>query len=353
MDNARLISEEPHLSRRIAQDGKSIYDARADAQKLAFGPIAFHAAVAVRDLGILEALADAGAAGLIPERVAEMTKLPLYGVKVLLEAGLVTAMVTLENGSYRLTGTGLLTLRDTLTRANMDFVADVCYRGMAHLKEAVRTGTPAGLKELGPWSTVYEGLSHLPENVQRSWFTFDHYYSDGLFPNALPIVFAALPRRLLDIGGNTGRFSLACARHNSLVHVALLDLPGQAAMAKENVRAAGFADRITCHDIDFLDPAQEFPGEQDAIWMSQFLDCFSEEQIVSILERARRALAPNGRIHIVDLYWDRQKHAAARFCLVMTSLYFTCLANGNSKMYHSDDMRACVRRAGLEVEKEV
>jgi hypothetical protein len=86
--------------------------------------------------------------------------------------------------------------------------------------------------------------------------------------------------------------------------------------------------------------------------MSQFLDCFSEDEIVSILERARRALAPNGRLYIVDTYWDNQEHAAARFVLVMTTLYFACLANGNSKMYRSDEMRGCVQRAGLHIERE-
>ena len=35
----------------------------------------------------------------------------------------------------------------------------------------------------------------------------------------------------------------------------------------------------------------------------------------------------------------------------MTSLYFTAMANGNSKMYHSDDMIRLVREAGLEVEE--
>jgi hypothetical protein len=34
----------------------------------------------------------------------------------------------------------------------------------------------------------------------------------------------------------------------------------------------------------------------------------------------------------------------------MTSLYFTVMANGNSKMYHSDDMARLVREAGMEVE---
>lgn len=34
----------------------------------------------------------------------------------------------------------------------------------------------------------------------------------------------------------------------------------------------------------------------------------------------------------------------------MTSLYFTAMANGNSKMYHSDDMISIINKAGLEIE---
>ena len=33
----------------------------------------------------------------------------------------------------------------------------------------------------------------------------------------------------------------------------------------------------------------------------------------------------------------------------MTSVYFTVMANGNSKMYHSDDMIKQIERAGLKV----
>ena len=36
--------------------------------------------------------------------------------------------------------------------------------------------------------------------------------------------------------------------------------------------------------------------------------------------------------------------------LTMTSLYFTALANGNSKMYNTDDMTRLIHQAGLEVE---
>ncbi len=341
------------MTGRPGRDEKPLYEALIDAQKLAFAPLSFHAALALRDLGILAALADAKAEGLSAERIAQATRLPLYGVKVLLEAGVVCELVALKDESFRLRQLGSLILRDAMTRANMDFTADVCYRGMAHLREAVTSGKPAGLRELGSWNTIYEGLSQLPPHVQQSWFKFDHYYSDHMFPAALPVVFANKPRRLLDVGANTGKFALTCFEHDSQVNIGLLDLPAQLDMARQTIDAKGHAARASYHPIDFLDPSREFPRDQDAIWMSQFLDCFSEEEIVSILERARRALAPHGRIYIVDTYWDNQEHAAARFVLVMTTLYFTCLANGNSKMYGSNEMRGCVQRARLHIEREL
>jgi len=349
----RIQSDGEPLSNRIVRDEKTLYEAKAEAQRLAFAPLAFHAALTLRDLGLLEALANGGAQGVTAEQVAELTRLPIYGVKVLLEAGAVTDLVALETDRFRLTKLGLLVLQDTMTRVNMDFTADVCYRGMMHLRDAVREGRPSGLQELGPWANIYEGLAHLPPHVQNSWFAFDHYYSDGLFPAALPVVFERKPQRLLDVGANTGKFSMSCLRHDADVTVTLLDLPGQLDMARSNIDAAGHGARARFNPINFLDRSREFPAGQDAIWMSQFLDCFSEDDIVSILERARRALAPNGRIYIVDTYWDNQEHAAARFVLVMTTLYFTCLANGTSKMYHSNDMRACVQRAGLRIEREI
>ena len=341
------------MAARSGRDEKPLYEALIDAQKLAFGPLAFQATLALRDLGILATLAEARQEGLTAEDIAQATSLPLYGVKVLLESGVVSDLVAHEGDRFYVRQLGLLVLRDTMTRVNMDFTADVCYRGMAHLRETVQTGKPAGLRELGSWNTIYEGLAQLPPQVQRSWFAFDHYYSDHMFPNALPLVFADRPKRLLDVGANTGKFALACLEHDPQVNVSLLDFPGQLEMARQAIAASGHSLRASYHPIDFLDATREFPADQDAIWMSQFLDCFGEEQIVSILERARRALLPHGRIYIIETFWDQQQHAAARFVLTMTSLYFACLANGNSKMYRSDDMRNCVQRAGLRIEREL
>ena len=74
------------------------------------------------------------------------------------------------------------------------------------------------------------------------------------------------------------------------------------------------------------------------------------EEITSILTRAKAAMDKDTRLFIMETLWDRQRFEPAAFCLTMTSLYFTAIANGNSKMYNTEDMEHCINAAGLEVE---
>ena len=108
----------------------------------------------------------------------------------------------------------------------------------------------------------------------------------------------------------------------------ILDLPQQIALAQENIAKAGFSHRIGFHAVDMLSPAA-LPGEADVWWMSQFLDCFSPDQIVAMLTRVAQVMKPGARLCIMELFWDAQKFEAASFSLNATSLYFTCMANGN------------------------
>jgi NCAIR mutase (PurE)-related protein len=100
-----------------------------------------------------------------------------------------------------------------------------------------------------------------------------------------------------------------------------------------------------------LDKNEAFPNGFDAIWMSQFLDCFSEEEVTSILTRAAKSMNENSKLFIMETFWDRQRFETAAYALSQISLYFTAMANGNSKMYHSEDMIKCIEKAGLKVER--
>lgn len=335
-------------------DNKRALDAKYEAQKIAFGPIIFQATRCLRDLGILELVENSREEGMTEEEVASSLNLSLYGVRVLMEAGLGMGLLCINDGKYTTTKTCYFVLRDKMTTANMNFVHDVCYLGLFNLKESIVTGKPEGLKVFGEhWNTVYEALSSLPEQVQKSWFEFDHFYSDLAFPEVLPLVFKHKPKTIFDVGGNTGKFSLKCVQFSPEVKVKILDLPGQLEMSAKNIKEAGFEDRISGFPINLLDEDQSFPKGADAVWMSQFLDCFSEAEIVSILNRAKGAITKDGAIYILDTYWDRQQFEAAAFSLQQTSLYFTNIANGNSQMYHSKNMIQCIHEAGLYVDEDV
>lgn len=336
----------------FTKETKTALQAKEAALWIAFAPVAFQAARALRDFGILQAVSAAGAQGLTIEEIGERVTLSRYAIRVLLEAGLGLEVLVVNNKKYVLTKTGYFLEHDTLTRINMNFVQDICYKGMYHLQDSLREGRPAGLQELGPWDTIYPGLPVLPPEIGKSWFDFDHYYSDMAFPQALAIVFGDKPRRLLDIGGNTGKWTLACTAHDPDVQVTLFDLPGEIAIAQRRVEEAGVSDRVSFHTADILNESLPFPSGFDAIWMSQFLDCFSEPQIESILRRCREALTDGGTIYILEPFWNRQIFKSAAFCLQQTSLYFTAMANGNSQMYHTDEFFQCVHNAGLQIVDE-
>jgi len=337
----------------FSKDSKSAFDAISFAQFIAFAPIVFQASKSLRDLGVLEAIEQSGTNGLTLDEITTKQNLSEYGARVLVEAGLGIGLLIKNNDKYTITKTGLFILNDKMTRVNMDFSHDVCYEGMFTLTDSIKQGKPTGLKVFGEWPTVYEALAHLPKKVQDSWFGFDHYYSDGSFEQALEQLFKRKPKHLLDIGGNTGKFTLKCMNYNPDVKVTILDLPGQLAMAKENIAKTNFGDRVGYHPINILDDSQKFPKGVDGIWMSQFLDCFSEDEIVSILKRCHEAVADDGHIYIMETFWDRQKFEPAAFSLQMTSLYFTNIANGNSQMYDSAVFNKLIDKAGFEIVEQI
>ncbi|MCG9543309.1 methyltransferase domain-containing protein [Vibrio sp. Isolate33] len=324
-------------------------EAKTEAQKLSFAPIVFHTARTLRDLGILKALDDAGSDGLPAETLSELTGVSEYGVKVLLDMALSAHIVTWEKPNYKMANLGFYLLHDGMTNANMDFTADVCYAAMMHLTEAIEEGTPAGLKELGDWETIYQGLSQLPEKAKESWFKFDHFYSDRSFPVLLEKVFSKEPKTLVDIGGNTGKWAMQCCNHDADVEVTIVDLPQQLEMAMANAKQHGHQDRVTPFPANMLDKQQALPTGADVWWMSQFLDCFSPMEILSILKRVRSHMSEEATVYILELFWDAQKYDAASYSLNATSLYFTCLANGNSRFYRSEDFLEIVEEAGFEV----
>lgn len=342
-------------------DNIDAVNAKFEAQKIAFAPLSFQAARALKNMGILEEISKARKEGITISELAQKLEISPYGISVLVEMGLGMGAIKLHKDSdesdLRLTlgKIGFFLMSDNMTQVNMNFVEDICYRGAENLEESIRSGKPIGLQHLGPWKTVYEGLSKLTNPQKKSWFGFDHFYSDLAFPEALPIVFENLAQntsaRLFDIGGNTAKWAIACCKYNSNIKISIIDLPGQTEVAEKNAKAAGFKDRINTIPCNVLDETTKFPQDADAIWMSQFLDCFSLKQITKILKKIHSAITKETDIYVLEPLWDKQRFEAAAYSLQATSLYFTCIANGNSKMYRYGELKNAIEIAGFELKE--
>src|SRR4051812_10626164 len=124
----------------FSTDNKSAIEAKTMAQWIAFGPIIFQAARVLRDTGILSAIEASLVTGLTLTELCEKVKLPEYSVRVLLESGLSIGLVLVtEDQYYTITKTGHFILHDGLTNVNMNFVHDVCYKGMFNLDKSIET----------------------------------------------------------------------------------------------------------------------------------------------------------------------------------------------------------------------
>ncbi len=337
------------VSQYFTTDDKSYMESIFDLQKIIFGPIAFQASKILLKNGILNTIFEARKEGILFREILEKSEISSYGLQVLLEAGLAAGLVYMQDDKYYVSKLGYALLHDKMGLVHLEFMDKMCYDGFADLEASIKNGKPEGLKRLGSWETLYEGLSQLEPEIKESWLAFDHYHSDGAFGDALKIVFGKSPKTVLDIGANTGKWTKQCLRHSDSVRMGLVDLPGQLEMAKKELDKENLTSRVDFHPRNMLDPETVLPTGYDVIWMSQFLACFADDEIVMILKKASEAMSEGSTLFINEPCWDRQKLKAGAYSLIMISLYFTCFANGNSKSFNSWDLKRNIEEAGLEL----
>lgn len=131
-------------------------------------------------------VSESGNNGITLNEVFTKLNLSRTRARGLLEAGLGIGLLLKNDEKYTITKQGHFILQDEMTKVNMDFTHAHFLLRMLR-QDSILEGKPTGLKKLGDWPTIYEGLALLPPGVKESWFNFDHFYSDGSFDQALLI----------------------------------------------------------------------------------------------------------------------------------------------------------------------
>jgi (2Fe-2S) ferredoxin/predicted O-methyltransferase YrrM len=125
-------------------------------------------------------------------------------------------------------------------------------------------------------------------------------------------------RRILDLGGGSGAYSIAFAKASPDVQCEILDIPEVVPLTAEYVGQAGVSAQVSLRPGDMLQDS--FGAGYNLIMLNAICHMFSEEQNRDIFRRAHQALAPNGRLVVQDFILNPGKTApqqAALFSLNM------------------------------------
>jgi hypothetical protein len=161
------------------------------------------------------------------------------------------------------------------------------------LQEALTTPDPAeeipeghGDRNVDQWAS-----GHMTAEAAASMTRYMHSHSAAAAIAVAQGGLFASTRRLLDVGGCSGVFSIALAAQHPGLTCTIMDLPAVCALTPEYVRERALTDRIDTHAADmFRDP---WPDGYDAVFFSNI---FHDWRPVTCLALARRAFAvlPSG-----------------------------------------------------------
>jgi ubiquinone/menaquinone biosynthesis C-methylase UbiE len=147
---------------------------------------------------------------------------------------------------------------------------------------------------------------------------------------------------VLDIAAGHGMFDITLARLNPHVTITALDWNNVLAVAEENARAAGVADRFTKLPGSALEV--DYGRGFDLILVPNFLHHFDPPTCERVLAKAHAALKPGGRVVILEFIPDDDRSGpadAVRFALVMLAT----TPAGDS--YTFAEYQAMLRNAGF------
>ena len=109
-------------------------------------------------------------------------------------------------------------------------------------------------------------------------------------------------RRLLDLGGGSGAYSITAVKAFEGLRATVLDLPPVVEATKDYIVEHDVVGRVDTHGADFT--RGEFPSPCDVVVMASNLPIYDGEVVTGVVARAFRALEPGGEMHLIGEMLD-------------------------------------------------
>jgi ubiquinone/menaquinone biosynthesis C-methylase UbiE len=111
--------------------------------------------------------------------------------------------------------------------------------------------------------------------------------------------------RLLDVGGGWGHFAKAFCRVQANLRATVLDIPEVAERATANLKGTDLENRIDFLAGDYL--STDYGTDFDLVLFANVLHQETGDRAMEMMQRGAAALAPGGRVVVVDFAIDDQQ----------------------------------------------
>lgn len=211
----------------------------------------------------------------------------------LLNALCVTGAIKKEKGKYRNSGAAAR----YLVKQSPDYQGGIMHTvnlwdSWSRLTDSVRNGGPAG-------NSPFEGRS---DDWFEPFIAAMHNRAVKEAPALIGSIDLSGVKKVLDVGGGSGAFSMAFAGAGDQISATVFDLPNVVSLTQRYIEEAGLKDKVDTVPGDYN--TDELPSGYDLVFLSAIIHSNSPESNISLFKKAERALNPGGRIVISDFIMD-------------------------------------------------
>ena len=224
------------------------------------------------------------------EAIAQQVRGDPRAVRILLDALAALRLLEKRGDRYSVPETlrPLLTAGTPQTVLPMVLHSMTILRGWSQLAWVARSGIPA------PKQSSIRG----PEADRAAFIAAMHTVS-GPIADEVVARFNPPPfRRLLDVGGASGTWTLAFLRAMPGARATIFDLPDAIAQARGRFAGTEWADRVDFAPGDFY--VDDLPAGADLAWVSAIIHQHGREENRALFAKVSKALQPGGLIAIRD-----------------------------------------------------
>lgn len=183
------------------------------------------------------------------------------------------------------------------------------------LIDSLRRGAAA--REAPVTGEMWRAPQRSPEALEAFTHAM-HAHSFALAMRAVPALALDSARKLLDVGGGSGSFSIAAAQHHPQLACAVLDLAPVCKVAREYAERLGARDRVTTVAADMF--VDRWPSGFDRVFFSDVFHDWNDERCRDLAARAYAAVEPGGRVIVHEMLLSETKDsplAAASYSMIM------------------------------------